>query len=44
MIIFRNDPKFNMEIYIEFLTTQAKTLSFLAFVGKIYQVKIIFQY
>jgi hypothetical protein len=27
-----------MEIYIEFLTTQAKTLSFLAFVGKTYQV------
>ena len=26
-----------MEIYIEFLTTQAKTLSFLAFVGKTYQ-------
>jgi hypothetical protein len=34
----RADPKFNLEVYIEFLTTQAKTLSFLAFVGKTYQV------
>ncbi|CAF1039731.1 unnamed protein product [Adineta steineri] len=33
----KSDSKFNMEIYIEFLTTQAKTLSFLAFVGKTYQ-------
>jgi hypothetical protein len=37
--MFRSDSKFNMEIYIEFLTTQAKTLSFLAFVGKTYQVE-----
>ncbi|CAF1203471.1 unnamed protein product [Rotaria sp. Silwood1] len=36
----KNDPKFNMEIYIEFLTTQAKTLSFLAFVGKTYQEQL----
>ncbi len=40
IVIFRLDSKFNMEIYIEFLTTQAKTLSFLAFVGKTYQVII----
>ncbi|CAF3137563.1 unnamed protein product [Rotaria socialis] len=36
----KSDQKFNMEIYIEFLTTQAKTLSFLAFVGKTYQEQL----
>ncbi|CAF1003204.1 unnamed protein product, partial [Didymodactylos carnosus] len=36
----RAQPNFSIDIYIDFLTTQVKTLSFLAFVGKQYQEQL----
>lgn len=39
-IIFRMSPSFNKEVYVDFMAAQIKTLSFLAYIVRIYQVLI----
>ena len=35
---YRNSPSFNKEVYVDFVAAQIKTLSFLAFIIRAYQV------
>ncbi|GFX64443.1 transcription-associated protein 1 [Trichonephila clavipes] len=37
----RNNPNFNKETFVDFMAAQIKTLSFLAYIVRIYQVSIL---
>ena len=38
---FRSHPAFNKEVFIDFIAAQIKTLSFLAYIVRIYQVRCL---
>lgn len=44
LFILRNSPNFNKEVYVDFVAAQIKTLSFLAFIIRSYQVSGIAKY
>jgi len=37
----RSSPSFNKEIFVDFITAQIKTLSFLAYIVRVYQVRLV---
>ena len=44
LFFFRNSANFNKEVYVDFVAAQIKTLSFLAFIIRSYQVSRIRKY